>query len=74
MVRLSQRDIDGLLARTTRIMVRLLSPLRSAQVVYLTAPAGRPVVTLATASIPPGNQTRIVLRELPATAFMEAAP
>jgi hypothetical protein len=57
------------LARTTRIMAGLLSPLRYAQVVYLTAPTARPVVTRAAGALPPGEQARIVVRELPAAAF-----
>src|SRR6185312_14219116 len=40
------------LARTGRIMAGLLSPLKYAQVVYLTAPAARPVVTRAAGSLP----------------------
>ena len=63
------------LERTARIMAGLLSPLRYAQVIYLTAPAARPVVTRAVGSLPPGDQARIVIRELPAAAFTpEAAP
>ena len=74
-VRLSQRDSDGPLTRTIRIMSGLLSPLRYAQVIYLTAPATRPVVSRAAASLPPGDQARMVIRELPAAAFTpEAAP
>ena len=57
------------IARTTRIMTGLLSPLRYAQVVYLTAPAARPVVTRAADGLPPGDQPRVVVRELPAAAF-----
>src|SRR6266700_4745812 len=57
------------IARTTRIMTGLLSPMRYAQVIYLTAPAARPVVTRAAASLPPGEQPRVVVRELPAVAF-----
>ena len=57
------------IARTTRIMTGLLSPMRYAQVVYLTAPAARPVVTRAAAALPPGDQPRVVVRELPAAAF-----
>ena len=56
-------------ARTTRIMTGLLSPMRYAQVVYLTAPAARGVVTRAAAGLPPGDQPRMVIRELPAAAF-----
>ena len=55
--------------RTVRIMAGLLSPLRYAQVIYLTAPAARPVVTRAAASLPPGDQARVVVRDLPAAAF-----
>jgi hypothetical protein len=61
------------LARTTRIMSGLLSPLRYAQVIYLTAPAARRVVTRAAGSLPPGEQARIVVRELPASAFTPEA-
>ena len=50
-------------------MTGLLSPMRYAQVIYLTAPAARPVVTRAAASLPPGDQARVVVRELPAAAF-----
>ena len=55
--------------RTARIMTGLLSPLRYAQVIYLTAPAAWPVVTRAAASLPAGEQTRLVIRDLPAAAF-----
>ena len=57
------------LARTTRIMGGLLSPLRYAQVIYLTAPAAGPVVTRAAGSLPEGERPRVVVRELPATAL-----
>jgi hypothetical protein len=57
------------LARTTGIMTGLLSPLRYAVVVYLAAPAARPVVTRAAAGLPAGEQSRIAVRELPASAF-----
>ncbi len=62
------------LARTTRIMAGLLSPMRYAQVIYLTAPAARPVVMRAAASLPPGEQARVVVRDLPAFAFTEEPP
>jgi len=63
------------LERTTRIMAGLLSPLRYAQVIYLTAPPARPVVMRAAASLPPGDQARVVVRDLPPYAFTpEAAP
>ncbi len=57
------------LARTTRIMTGLLSPMRYAQVVYLTAPAARPVVTRAAGFLPPDGQARVVIRDLPPSAF-----
>ena len=56
-------------ARTLRIMSGLLSPVRYAQVAYLTAPAARSVVTRAAGSLPAGEQPRVVIRELPAAAF-----
>jgi hypothetical protein len=56
-------------ARTMRIMTGLLSPVRYAQVAYLTAPAARSVVTRAAGSLPAGEQPRVVIRELPAAAF-----
>ena len=62
------------LARTTRIMAGLLSPMRYAQVIYLTAPAARPVVLRAAASLPPGEQARVVVRDLPASAFTPEPP
>jgi hypothetical protein len=57
------------LARTARIMDGLLAPMRYAQVVYLAAPPARLVVTRAAASLPAGEQPRLVIRELPAAAF-----
>ena len=62
------------ITRTTRIMSGLLSPLRYAQVVYLTAPAARPVVTRAVASLPAGEQVRVAVRDLPAAAFPPELP
>ncbi len=62
------------LARTTRIMAGLLSPMRYAQVIYLTAPAARPVVMRAAASLPPGEQARVVVRDLPVFAFTPEPP
>ena len=61
------------LARTTRIMTGLLNPMRYAQVIYLTAPAARLVVTRAAASLPPAEQPRIVVRDLPQYAFIPEA-
>ena len=43
--------------------------MRYAQVIYLTAPAARAVVMRAAASLPPGEQPRIVIRDLPPYAF-----
>jgi hypothetical protein len=57
------------IARTTRIMGGLLSPMRYAQVIYLTAPAAGPVVARAAASLPGGDQSRVTVRELPSSAF-----
>ena len=62
------------IARTTRIMAGLLTPLRYAQVVYLTAPAARPVVMRAAAALPPGDQPRVVVRDLPEFALTEVPP
>ena len=62
------------LARTTRIMTGLLSPMRYAQVIYLTAPAARPVVIRAAAALPPGDQSRLVVRDLPQYAFPPEPP
>jgi hypothetical protein len=56
------------LARTTRIMGGLLSPMRYAQVIYLTAPAAGPVVTRAAAAVHEGDRARVVVRELPPNA------
>jgi hypothetical protein len=38
-------------------------------VIYLTAPKARSVVTRAAASLPPGDQARMVVRDLPGYAF-----
>jgi hypothetical protein len=58
------------LERTARIMGGLLSPMRYVQVIYLTAPAAGPVVTRAAASLEQGEQSRVVVRELPAAALI----
>jgi len=55
--------------RTTRIMAGLLSPMEYALVIYLTAARARPVVTRAAGSLPPGEQSRVVVRDLPGYAF-----
>jgi hypothetical protein len=62
------------LGRTNRIMTGLLSPMRYAQVIYLTAPAARPVVTRAAAGLPPGEHARATVRDLPAAAFTLEPP
>jgi hypothetical protein len=56
-------------ARTARIMDELLSSARYARVVYLTAPAARPVVLRAAGSLPPADRARVVVRDLPGYAF-----
>jgi len=57
------------LARTIRIMGGLLSPMRYAQVIYLTAPAAGPVVTRAAAALREEDRARVVVRELPGAAL-----
>ena len=47
----------------------LLSPPRYGQVIYLTAPAARLVVTRAAAGLPVAQADRIVVRDLPPSAF-----
>jgi hypothetical protein len=61
-------------ARTARIMTGLLARPGYAQVVYLTAPAARPVVARAAAGLPETHRSRIAIRELPAAAFLPGAP
>jgi len=62
------------IARTTRIMTGLVGPTQYAQVIYLTAPAARPVVTRAAASLPPGEQDWVAVRDLPGYAFTPEPP
>src|SRR5271166_5956206 len=62
------------LARTTRIMTSLLSPPQYAQVIYLTAPAARPVVTRSADTIPAGQAARVIIRDLPSSAFTPEGP
>jgi hypothetical protein len=57
-------------ARTTRIMGELLTATQYSLVVYLTAPAAGPVVKRAAASLPPDDQSRVAVQELPAIAFL----
>jgi hypothetical protein len=61
------------LPRTARIMTGLLTPPRYGQVLYLTAPSARPVLTRAAASLPAAQQARVVIRDLPASAFTPEA-
>jgi hypothetical protein len=57
-------------ARTARIMAGLLARPRYAQVVYLTSPAARPVVTATAAALPDGQQGRVAVRDLPPGALI----
>ena len=45
------------------------SPMRYAQVIYLTAPPAGPVVTRAAGSLPEGERVRVVVRDLPPSAL-----
>jgi hypothetical protein len=61
-------------ARTARIIGGLLaSPARYAQVIYLTAPAARPVVTRSADAVSAGQKARITIRPLPPSAFAPEA-
>ena len=64
-VELTPKPVD----RTTRIMAGLATAMQYAQVIYLTAPAARQVVNRAAAALPPGEQARVAIRPLPASAF-----
>lgn len=55
-------------------MAGLLSPPRYAQVVYLTAPAARPVVIRVAADLPDAQRARVAVRDLPAAAFLPGVP
>jgi hypothetical protein len=61
-------------ARTARIMTGLLSHPGYAQVVYLTAPAARPVVARAAAGQPQARRARVAVRDLPAGASLPGVP
>jgi hypothetical protein len=61
-------------ARTSRIMNGLLSRPRYAQVVYLTSPAARPVVTRAVAGLDARQRSRVAVRDLPPAAALPGAP
>jgi hypothetical protein len=60
--------------RTMRIMAGLLTPMRYAQVIYLTAPAARQVVSRAAAALPDGEQSLVTVRDLPRSAFTPEGP
>ena len=60
--------------RTARIITELLTAMQYAQVVYLTAPAARPLVTRIAAGLAPWEQARVTVRELPPVAFMAEPP
>ena len=60
-------------ARTERIITDLTA-MQYAYVIYLTAPAARQVVTRTAAGLPPWMQGRVVIRDLPAAAFMAEPP
>jgi len=58
-------------ARTARIMARLLARRPGyARILYLTAPAARPVVTATAARLPDSQRSRIDVRDLPPAAFL----
>jgi hypothetical protein len=60
--------------RTAAIMAGLLAgPPRYAQVVYLTSPAARPVVTAAAGNLPGPQRGRVAVRDLPPSAFTPLA-
>jgi hypothetical protein len=57
------------LTRTTRIMAGLVTSTRYAHVIYLTAPAARPVVTRAAAALREGELAPVTIRDLPPAAL-----
>ena len=59
--------------RAARIMAGLLAGGRYAQVLYLTAPPARPVVTRSAGRLPADQQSRIIIRDLPPAAFTPEA-
>jgi hypothetical protein len=61
-------------ARTARILAGLLSRPGYAQIVYLTGPAARPVITRAVSNLPAGQRARVAVRDLPAAAFLPGLP
>ena len=60
--------------RTARIMAGLLSHPGYAEVVYLTAPVARPVVTRAAAGLPAARRARVAIRDLPSAGFLPGVP
>jgi hypothetical protein len=62
------------ITRTNRILGGLLSSVRYAHVIYLTAPAARSVVARAAALVPAAEQPRVVVRDLPGSAFAPEPP
>lgn len=60
-------------ARIAQITTGLLSG-SYAQVVYLTSPAARPVVTRAAAALPEPQRTRVAVRGLPVAAYLPGVP
>jgi hypothetical protein len=60
-------------ARTGRIIAGLLAR-PYAQVVYLCAPAARPVVTRTAAGLPDRDRSRVAVRDLPPAASMPGIP
>jgi hypothetical protein len=60
--------------RTARIITELLTAMQYAQVIYLTAPAARAVVTRIAADLAPWEQARVTVRDLPPSAFMLEPP
>ncbi len=64
-VELSAKQIG----RTTEIITGMLSSLKYATVVYLTAPGARSAVRHAVAALPPEDQAKVAVRDLPASAF-----
>src|SRR5690348_3748571 len=47
-----------------RILTGLLSRPAYAQIVYLTSPAARPIITRAAANLPAAQQARVAIRDL----------
>ena len=60
-------------ARTARIMAGLLAQPRYARVVYLAAPAARPVVTATANALPDAQRGRVAVRDLPPAALLHPA-